>query len=373
MKVGGYWPTQAAVTRVLEEIGELSEHFPADGSCPSNIDAVAEELADLWIITTAIANQFHHKIECSEPSTIYHVTPISALLELLQHAGTIARAANYYFGPKRPRTFREWIPLQKSIPKVHTCISNLGRLFHIELETIVREKLKAVSVRDQGRFGRSFDPGTSKILTAFKSITSQTKCPFAATARIWGGPEWNAESTVEENIASSIPAFFSFSKAAIHEDLDEFVISISDRFATLAELSRAFAKYLYLFSIKDPMVNRSFLPGVDIMKPGWQFEFAGTRYFVSVHSPLYRDAHIRHSAEGTFVVFQPEHTFARHKIGSGHKESDSKKTRIRENFAEQGSYPSELIDERIEAKLYMLPTSQMEHDDDTKWWKHIPD
>ncbi len=55
LAAGGYWRPLAAVARLLEELGELSELLfvgdePAGG--------IAGELADLWIITTALADQF---------------------------------------------------------------------------------------------------------------------------------------------------------------------------------------------------------------------------------------------------------------------------------------------------------------------------
>jgi NTP pyrophosphatase (non-canonical NTP hydrolase) len=70
-QVGGYWRPLAAVARLQEELGELAEllmtctpdieQHAADLAerWPSELaEQCASELADLWIISTALADQF---------------------------------------------------------------------------------------------------------------------------------------------------------------------------------------------------------------------------------------------------------------------------------------------------------------------------
>ncbi len=63
--VGGYWRPLAAVARLLEELGELAEILM---SPTPDAGDLAEELADLWIITTALADQFLWDV--AEPDSV---------------------------------------------------------------------------------------------------------------------------------------------------------------------------------------------------------------------------------------------------------------------------------------------------------------
>ncbi len=51
--VGGYWRPSAGAIRLLEELGEVAEAIAS-----GEVDALADELADVWIISTAVADQY---------------------------------------------------------------------------------------------------------------------------------------------------------------------------------------------------------------------------------------------------------------------------------------------------------------------------
>src|SRR5947209_7312422 len=94
---GGYWRPLAAVARLLEELGELSELLYSGGEAP---DGLPEELADLWIITAALADQFLAEVD--EPGEV--AAAEVDLGALVAAAGPVARVVNHYDGPKVPRS-----------------------------------------------------------------------------------------------------------------------------------------------------------------------------------------------------------------------------------------------------------------------------
>jgi NTP pyrophosphatase (non-canonical NTP hydrolase) len=368
--LGGYWPPSSAVARILEELGELAEVLSTIES--GLIDqSIAEELADLWIITTCLANQFciflpeSERQKYGEPSTSFDVKDLSLLLV---EAGLIARIVNYYDGPKPPRSLEDWVPLGKALRLFHTHLFWVADFFKVDLETAVDQKLDESVIRDKGRFRPNFDPSTAVCLNDFLPVVNRTACTFAPTARLWGAPVWDEKISVVENARRCIPYLIRFTKCAKLEGLDSFVIEMDDLPAGeygMSALTARFRELLHELASQDPMLNRSFRGPVD--RPGWQFSFNGVRLFISVFSGVYAADHPRHSPNSTFVMLQPETSFDHCSVGSAFSQSDGIKKRIRDEFISRDiSYPADLIDERIEARLYILPRS--EADNESEWW-----
>ncbi|MFI5009601.1 MAG: hypothetical protein ACHQDY_04930 [Solirubrobacterales bacterium] len=147
--VGGYWRPLAAVARLLEELGELAEILV---SPTPDAGGLAEELADLWIITTALADQFLGDV--AEPDSHPRRTPPSHDLfaELLAAAGLIARIVNYYDGPKTPRSLDGWVSLSDAVAEFHRVLADVAHAHDVDLATAVNSKLAAIPTLDAGRF-----------------------------------------------------------------------------------------------------------------------------------------------------------------------------------------------------------------------------
>ena len=366
--LGGYWPPISAVARLLEELGELAEiltHRQHGDAHPTD-----EELADLWIITACLANQFcitlpDTRQENRGQRTVE--TEFSNLSLLLAHAGLIARIVNYYDGPKPPRAPQDWVPLGKAIKLFHDQLNNLAEYYKADLGAAIDLKIARTVVRDRGRFKQAFDPSVALSLEHFERIVTATSCIYAPSAKLWGSPEWDSQATLKDNVNYFKPYLIRFTKSAQAEGLDSFVVELSDQAAasSMPALASRFREFLQTLVEVDPAVNRSFRGPVD--RPGWQFTFNGVRLFISVFSPVYLDSHPRHSPSGAFVVFQPETSFDHYSIGSAFPQSRKAKERIRSEFiAHNKWYPGNLIDERIEARLYILPRSEDDHENE--WW-----
>ncbi len=228
--VGGYWRPSAGVLRLLEELGEVAAAHQAEDR-----DALGDELADVWIISTAIADQFLVDVRplraadsspaeafphAGGPATLPAASG-AGLADLVAHAGEIARVVNYYDGPKAPRTLDGWRGLAPAVAALHGALGQVAAAHGIQLGARVTAKLTLLTSRDEGRFAFGYDASTAPVLSRLRYAH-----PELNDARLIGGPDWddiNAERAVAT--AKAIAAIEMFCKAADHEQLDGLVMA----------------------------------------------------------------------------------------------------------------------------------------------------
>ena len=235
---------------------------------------------------------------------------------------------------------------------------------YMQILKVCKHALAAI----RGDYQQDLDPSSAASLKHFESIRSTTACPYAREARLWGAPQWEPQWLLSHNIDSMLPYLITFTETAVYEQLDGFVIAVEDSSLTndMCVLANWFRKFLEILAEKDPRPNT--LHDRNIHRRGWQFSFNGVRLFVCVYSPLYPPDHTRHSTTMTFIVLQPETSFDDHNIGSRFPESNKIRQQVRRRFAQQGiSYPSDVIDARIEASIYLLP--RWDGDLCAIWWE----
>ncbi|HLH14832.1 MAG TPA: hypothetical protein VKV16_08580 [Solirubrobacteraceae bacterium] len=252
-QVGGYWRPLAAAVRLLEELGELDELLDEPAREPSEH---ASELADLWIITTALADQFLAEVadpgldpdpasgpdpapgpdlgpdSASGPGAAVHAgvggpgeQPARALGDLLAAAGQIARVVNYYDGPKTPRAAHELPTLAGAVARFHRALATHARAHRIDLAAAVERKLAAIGARDAGRFApASADPSTAACLAALRERASEQLGLEPARARLWGAAPAPASSP-EDSARELAPTLSSFARAARRERLQGYVVA----------------------------------------------------------------------------------------------------------------------------------------------------
>jgi hypothetical protein len=298
--VGGYWRPLAAVARLQEELGELAELLATPGHeaglassgsdaelaspghdaelassgheaglASSGSDAelaspgheaerrssehggrLASELADLWIITTALADQFLGAV--AEPDSHAARPPGEGaglvsregwrvarelLNDLVAAAGPIARIVNYYDGPKTPRSFDGWISLGDAIAEFHRSLASVAHAYGVDLAKAVEAKLDAIPAIDSGRFrAGAHDPSTAPSVERFRALPSAALEPGDAQAgrdslpdldiqraRLWGSPDWSSDDPAS-NLRAIVADLASFTKAAPWEGLEGYVI-----------------------------------------------------------------------------------------------------------------------------------------------------
>jgi NTP pyrophosphatase (non-canonical NTP hydrolase) len=299
-QVGGYWRPLAGVARLLEELGELTESLanpaPAAGE-------FAAELADLWIITTALVDQFLG--EAVEPGAHPQQTPATSypIGDLAVAAGQIARIVNYYDGPKTPRSVEGWPSLNDAVAEFHRVLATIAQTHDVDLWVAVNEKLDAIPARDDGRFEhREQDPSTAPSLESFRLIRTPVLAVQPAQARLWGAPVWTSPCFAR-NVEAIVPALTSFTRAAIPERLDAFVIA-GPPFDSIESMSEWLERLLHELLLRD--YKREHLARDLVSTAGYKFTFDGAPMFVEVFSPLHLSGHPRHSPTDTFAVLSPK-------------------------------------------------------------------
>jgi NTP pyrophosphatase (non-canonical NTP hydrolase) len=299
-QLGGYWRPLAGLARLLEELGELAESLadPSGGAAD-----LASEMADLWIISTAIFDQFLGEAE--EPGAVQGQEVISnpSVSELLVAAGQIARIINYYDGPKTPRSVAGWPSLEQAVTDLHHRLAALARACGVELDVAVGKKLESIPPRDSGRFEQAeHDPSTAPFLERFHCLSQAVEMVEGRTwGRAWGAPPWSARS-LEENVDAILPSLSSFTKAAPRERLEAYVIA-APSLGSSQERSQWLERLLGELGGLDPGAPDS-LGGADGALSA-TISFNGVEMSVAVVPSL--DASIRpHGAlSETFVVFRP--------------------------------------------------------------------
>jgi hypothetical protein len=340
--VGGYWRPLAAVARMQEELGELAE-LPALSLAPPDTDATrkpqaaaiepqaaidpgderyAAELADLWIITTALADQFHGAVAEPDSHTGHRpdrgVDRVSRggqavsgdlLGGLVAAAGRIARIVNYYDGPKTPRAFEGWVSLGDAVADFHRTIAEAAHAHGVDLATAVSRKLDAIPALDSGRFrAGEHDPSTAASLESFRAIPAAAPDSDSGLARLWGSPGWSSEPFTS-NLDPIVADLTSFTKAAPWERLDGYVIC-GPPLTSTALLEGWFTHLLAEITARDPAGERSVTGPVDdgpvddgpvdghLDPPARRLTFNGLHLLATVFSPLYDASDPRHSPAG---------------------------------------------------------------------------
>jgi NTP pyrophosphatase (non-canonical NTP hydrolase) len=272
--VGGYWRPLAAVARLLEELGELAESLA--GSARDD-DGLASELADLWIITTAVADQFLGEVAEPDSDPVGSPAPADTLGGLVAAAGTIARIVNYYDGPKTPRSLAGWPSLSDAVVEFHKRLAAVANAHGVDLGAAVEDKLRAIPARDSDRFAPAgHDPSTAPSLTLFRHLQGAR----VEQARLWGAPAWTPQ-TLARNAAAIAPTLTAFTRAATREHLEGYVIAgpALDSEESPDEWARAALGELEL---RDPGHGEDVPEPIAEGAPEMAFAFNGVRLWVAV-------------------------------------------------------------------------------------------
>jgi FPC/CPF motif-containing protein YcgG len=187
----------------------------------------------------------------------------------------------------------------------------------------------------------------------FELLRAATLCPFAAKAKIWGGPRWDPQVSRSQCLERCARDLSEFTKLAIDEGYDGYVAEVGlppEGPMDLEAVRRTFHWFLRMLALHDESCRDCMTK--DFLDKRWQFEFGSVRMFLNVFSSYYPKLHSKYAPiEGAFFVFfQPEQSFKKFDL------DDAMTRHIRDRFAAAGMpYNGRQIDERIEALLYMFP------------------
>jgi hypothetical protein len=307
--VGGYWRPLAAVARVLEELGELAESLDASGR---DRGEHAAELADLWIITTALADQF--LADVADPRAC-RVADADAgargsreraraeLAELLAVAAQIARVVNYYDGPKTPRDPLALPSLASSVERFHGALDVHARAHEVDLRAAVQRKLAAIATRDAGRFMRAdSDPSTAPCLDALRAMPAWQLGLDPIGARLWGATVACA-SCLPDGARELAPALTSFARAATRERLEGLAIEGPARVGCGdAEWAR---RLLTELAALDPLARGNAHGAAFAAVVEQPFSFAGTAMSARIVPAQHGGRSSRPIATAGFLLLRP--------------------------------------------------------------------
>ena len=359
--VGGYWPPLAAVVRVLEELGEV--FADADGKSAD----LASELADLFIIILCLANQYRIEPRII-PSSHTSIPRQHALGMLLQRCGDIARIVNALEGVKPKKDSDESLDVDAAFSK---CLEALLLVFNTTGESLPSTFEKTVSTkatRDTKRFQERFDPTTSRVLDRFSVIRESTRCPFAAKATLWGGPEWDTSASLEANVETLRPHLDRFVLVNKYKTIDGFVWELASH-EPITGVKELAAKFRHVVTLISDDVSAD-IGANRILDKSWQLTYNGLRMFVIVFSDIYDHLHTRttYGQPGHFVLFQPEASFDQMEIARFEKEEV--RDAIRRRFEQSGyDYHTNIQSNSLEAPRYIKPKKST--DGPVRWWEEV--
>lgn len=261
-KLGGYWRPLSGLARMMEELGELSEVLQYESL---NSIELAEELADLFIITSSIANQYCSQLD-KEIAQLGYSPKITnlyqsvqdldnyyqALLQLNVKGGHIARILNHYEGDKKKKPTERKQRLAQEIAEFHLELVRLAKFYNIDLFSTIEAVLSRDLLRDKNRFEQTHDPTTEASLSKFKNVVEHTE--FRGLSKLWGSYEWDSLKSLEQNLENSLPTLNRFIKCGEQEELEGFILEISDREYFNNENSRndSLKRVLAYFYRNDP-------------------------------------------------------------------------------------------------------------------------
>jgi len=378
LALGGYWSPLSAVARVLEELGELAELLSPDRI---DNDRMAAELADLFIITTCIADQYcvtvneHTRgLNDSRPAVeAISGTSWPRMFYLLsERAGRLGRLVNALEGDKCPKPDEERPTIAAATASLQATLVEMFHLTGRELVASVSTALDMNIKRDKARFKAHWDPTTALSLERFRPLIANTLCPFAQQAKVWGAPDYDEHMDVAHNISRIAPVLTRFCRIARSQALDGFVIrltspahirdihSFSHIFRViLAELGRTNKINGFHNALEDEILNDK-----------WRFTFSNVSFFVTTFAPFYRGDHPRFSwcSKSAFIFMQPEFSFDAHGIHIDNPKRESIKSGIREEFSRSTiGYSPELVEQPMEALKYVKP---LDIDaPSVRWWE----
>ena len=175
-------------------------------------------------------------------------------------------------------------------------------------------------------------------LQRFRPIQQKSECPFAKSAKLWGGPtlddiekEHAHSVSLEEQAKANIKYLVEFVRQSnVNENVDGYCIELNDPQAisdsssssssknnkeSVHDFGQAVRCLLLALSDLDP-AGDGIMRVKYIGARGWRFRFAKADLFVTTFAPCYPITHSRY-AHGTgraFVLLQPELSFVRHRL-----------------------------------------------------------
>ncbi|WP_026825521.1 MazG nucleotide pyrophosphohydrolase domain-containing protein [Exiguobacterium marinum] len=208
LHLGGYWRPLSGLARLLEEVGEVGGALRRGA-----MDELKEELLDVLVISTCLANQYAIQLRQPEANTEGE-TQEQLYFQIVEEAGEVARILNAYEGDKKLKPNRHGQSLQRHIEQLQCAVLSIGTLSNLHLFDSLFDLIEEKSNRDFGRFDHTPDPITEASVRTYMRHQS---------GRYWGGIPVQSFERFDRYIEREhhIERFY---RIASIEGLDGFVI-----------------------------------------------------------------------------------------------------------------------------------------------------
>ncbi|MBP9777676.1 MAG: HAD-IA family hydrolase [Rickettsiaceae bacterium] len=358
--VGGYWAPEFGLARLFEEVSELFRCFI------DNSGNFGEEIADIFIISTCLANQYcsnlsnqtKHKVEISDIQSLIN--------QLVIITGEISRTVNCYEGRKLIKANENIHSIEELISKLHSVLFTIAESKNVNLYQEICKKIIKRTPNHTTSVISAYDPSSSLSANTFKLIQKRIPCVYANNAKMWGAPEWLCNESIDYNVNNLVSSLSRFSKICSNEGLDVYVVAAPAVYGENIAVLAKFLKSLLFAIANSDKTNNCMQQKID--DPQWQYTFNNTRLFVTTFAPCYSSNSSRYNygLNCTFVVFQPESSFNKNKIPRG---MDTKvRDKIRGNFIKNGQeYDNKIMQSTLEAIRYIKPLDL--GDAPIRWWE----
>lgn len=172
LHLGGYWRPLSGLARLLEEVGEV-----AGALRKGTMNELREELLDVLVISTCLANQYAITLRQPDTDTIEEASE-QLYFQIVEEAGEVARILNAYEGDKKLKPNRQGLSLQQHIEQLQRAVLALGTSSGLQLFDSLFALIEEKSSRDFGRFDHTPDPITESSVRTYLTYQS---------GRYWGG------------------------------------------------------------------------------------------------------------------------------------------------------------------------------------------
>lgn len=245
------------------------------------------------------------------------------------------RTTTYSIGPKNvdsSKTFMSsltWIRAPSH--EDGTALTECETLEDASIATTVTSTSGEAVVNSPNAYILDYEPtmlGGNPTLQRFEPVKRNSPCPFAKSAKLWGGKAVEDEENKAEP-SKPVPYQKRVEHAALlnagplsefvalvfeGEPLDGFCLEIPDaRFETAEKLGEKVCTLLTKLAELDPSPGENAMQLGPFDTPQWRFRFAGEDFFVTTFSSRYPEDSSRQTfgVPACFMLFQPMTSFGR--------------------------------------------------------------